>query len=378
MNSQRTYRRALSHQRSAVTILEVLFSILVATIGLLGAVAVIPVAASQARKGQIADASAVTGLSAIHEFDARGMRNTQRWFWWDGNAYQGASTFFGGSSSYCIDPRFVADNAISGTSTTFPYGASGIPAMPRLNLTSSAAPPYTSAMSSIQANVEFACDDDLVVLEPTDRSLPAAQQYPRDDTQTILSGRRQTGGLMSWFATITPKLDRYHSATTATNEYLLSIVVLKSRPINLRTSDYGDQEWTVNITAFNSIGQVGGHAAGASVALRGGDIQISAPTAEMLDIKRDQWIMLAGTATVIDPATGTAGSFTANRFQWYRVTDLDDEPVNNGANWVRDITIAGQDWNTDLNGDSSPDPCIAVIVRDVTAVYEKTIRLETN
>jgi hypothetical protein len=56
------------------SILEVLFAILVTSVGLLGAVAILPVASSQAKKGRMSDALTAAGRAAVSSFDTRGMR----------------------------------------------------------------------------------------------------------------------------------------------------------------------------------------------------------------------------------------------------------------------------------------------------------------
>src|SRR5262245_10263391 len=69
--------------RRGVSILEVLFAIMVTSIGLLGAIALFPVASSQARKAKINDEVANIGRSAVHTFDAMGMRRPDWWYYWD-------------------------------------------------------------------------------------------------------------------------------------------------------------------------------------------------------------------------------------------------------------------------------------------------------
>ncbi len=65
--------------REGVTLLEVVFSIGVATIGLLAAVALIPVAARQVELGLIADQAAATGEAAQQTADIIGLRNPLQW-----------------------------------------------------------------------------------------------------------------------------------------------------------------------------------------------------------------------------------------------------------------------------------------------------------
>jgi hypothetical protein len=65
--------------REAVTLLEVVFSIGVATIGLLAAVALLPVAARQVELGLIADQAAAAGEAAQQNADVIGVRNPLQW-----------------------------------------------------------------------------------------------------------------------------------------------------------------------------------------------------------------------------------------------------------------------------------------------------------
>ena len=78
-------------QRRGVTILEVLFAILVTSVGLLGAIAVIPVASMQARKGRIADTVAIVAASAEHRFSTEMMARPSRWVVFNYNGADGAA-----------------------------------------------------------------------------------------------------------------------------------------------------------------------------------------------------------------------------------------------------------------------------------------------
>src|SRR5678816_393939 len=68
-----------SEPHSGMTILEVLFAILITSVGLLGAIAVFPVASEYARRGRLNDEVAIMGESAAHKFDAMGMGRPDHW-----------------------------------------------------------------------------------------------------------------------------------------------------------------------------------------------------------------------------------------------------------------------------------------------------------
>ena len=59
-------------RRRGVSLMEVMFAIGVVTVGLLGVIALLPLAAQQVRKTVITDRAAVIGLSAVDEMDMRG------------------------------------------------------------------------------------------------------------------------------------------------------------------------------------------------------------------------------------------------------------------------------------------------------------------
>jgi hypothetical protein len=123
-------------RRPGVSIIEVLFAIMVTTVGLFGAIALFPVASAQAKRARLNDMLAVAGRSAFHDFDARGMRRPDRWLAWDPFANSGNGGFVStlGTSNlqtaeaFCIDPRMIAahtsvTNKIGGNTVTpyFPY-----------------------------------------------------------------------------------------------------------------------------------------------------------------------------------------------------------------------------------------------------------------
>src|SRR5687768_16617309 len=96
-SSSSRFRKPVALARG-VSILEVLFAILITSIGLMGAIAVFPAAMSQARRGQQADATAIAGLKCLHDFDAMGMRRPDRWLYYSASStpkYQAVTTVDG-------------------------------------------------------------------------------------------------------------------------------------------------------------------------------------------------------------------------------------------------------------------------------------------
>src|SRR5262245_29948828 len=117
------FRLSTISRRRGVTILEVLFSILVTSVGLLGAIALFPVATAQARRARVNDDAATTGRSAVHIFDTLGMRRPfDRWYTWSipGSQFIVATpTTLDTRQSYCIDSRLVVRNIANWDTTNF-------------------------------------------------------------------------------------------------------------------------------------------------------------------------------------------------------------------------------------------------------------------
>lgn len=124
-------------RQAGISLLEVLFSMLLVTVGLFGAIALLPVAAHQAKRGRLYDAQAVAGETATAEFFVREMARTRTWIapvdpgyfkafrnirpWLDmsgnpvldgmGNPiYEQELVDYFPVVGYCIDPLFVDAN----------------------------------------------------------------------------------------------------------------------------------------------------------------------------------------------------------------------------------------------------------------------------
>jgi hypothetical protein len=405
----------------------VLFAILIATVGLLGAIAVFPVASAQARKGRLYDAMAVAGRSCVHTFDAMGMRRPDRWYQWNTqlNPHQFDLVAVHQGECFCIDSRFVVANYLVGANANvFPYewqdpnittlnnlplaDANGNPA-PRMRRVAFFGQPYldinpngqpglvanTIAGNKLQADNIFFIEDDLAYFRPgtdelpesvtnarakNDKTLPAVQNYDFIPGTTTLS-RRQTRGEFSWMATLVPKVDVL--TFVASDQYQLSIVMFHQRPslatvtgANDTTNVNGENERVVNVYVEdgNTGGEVLLYWPSTTQTQQYDDI-----AALRLKLKAGDWVMLGGILVHRDPQTNQVLS-RFPRFQWYRVSDTDEisyEPADatiNQARYERRATLIGQDWNIDVNSQLQNQQ--ATIVEGVIGVYEKTVRLE--
>jgi prepilin-type N-terminal cleavage/methylation domain-containing protein len=345
--------------RRGVSLLEVLISILIVSIGLLAALTVFPVASAIAKKGEVADNVAVMGRSAIHDFDTRGMRQPARWMAWNqaAGAYQNYAPTF--NESFCIDPRGMAANSATPLAIeAFPYSATAVqPRMRRLTLASGAGGP----MSLPLANSIFQLDDDLTVVRPADSSLPAFG--------TVTDGVRTSNGHFSWMATVVPQLELHNGPATPIptlqQDYILSVVIFHDRPGDMLAGDPIHER--VVTCDFADAGGTG--FAGGEVYLTWAAPQTPANDtfAEdvQLHLRAGEWVMLArGVQHASGPVFPT--------FRWYKVADCDREPEYHAAesHYALAASLAGPDWDT------SPGETIAVLMEGVVGVYEKTIRLD--
>ncbi|QDU31247.1 hypothetical protein ETAA8_64000 [Anatilimnocola aggregata] len=366
--AQSRFARERFGTRPGVSILEVLFAIMITSIGLMGAIAIFPAAMMQARRGAQADATAVAGITNVHAFDAQGMRQPAKWLYYNGSAFAQVADP-DGTMAYCIDPRFVAANLNDSKAHKFPYDSSSS-LMGRVTLSNGIG--TTNYMGKLLADLNFQIDDDIsydrfrdgVVVR--DNTLQAASIFVRDGSSNAL--KRQSEGHMSWMATLAPKLERMPTGGVLEDRYVLSIVVFYDRPGDLTADSTGDRlatEWALKINSgdFHDAGINGG-----SVTLTENSTSLTADErARRLNIHAGQWVMLR--AKTRGTASGTNRDMPLCR--WYRVMDADEPDTS--ANTV-EVTLAGSDWET-----SQTDPANeaeVIVCQGVVAVYEKTIKLE--
>lgn len=395
--------------RHGMTILEVLFAIMITAVGLLGAVAVFPVASQMARKGRINDMVTEGSESAAHKFDAQGMRRLDQWVALvDNTANNSQPVAVGGAAlqssplfwktSFCIDPRFTASNigahAVTEQNWTrfpaFPNAGTFSPRMQRLTLANG----MGGIMGKFQADLAFTIEDEPIYTRPGEESMvagqsnadPALQQY----TGSALSspGKRQDSNKLSWMATVCPKMDLVTGRPDG--GYVVSIVTYYPRIVG-PTRDFSipisppftedawpDNEYTVSIAGSNFF----------SNGFGGGEVRLHADYAEKLNVKTGSWVMLAGNQGAKPDANGKPTELV-QIFKWYRVSDvgeLDTQVINGTSYAVRDVTLIGPDWDMqDVMpfggaaapvGNGVPDDVEVTIVPGVVNVIDRTVRLE--
>jgi hypothetical protein len=444
--------------------LEVLFSIGVIAIGLLGVLALYPLALSQIGTGNVADRSARAGQNAVELFAARGMARPDQLLWFQNSPpnpppqekpvdTSDTSSLLaaeiaellpdGNNTALLIDPMFVAvrrqtygsgydarlfpyytrqtiPNPLPGNPP--PYPTQFDPRLRRVTLRSSAT--ASTIMAAAQAELLFRSDDDLSFELPLDRNAPPEQIFGANNA------RRQYEGTISWMATLVPQLDianlsepfvdsnsncewdpaesytdlngngqydgvpepftdsngngkwdpaeaftdsngngRYDRGTARGDLYQLSIVVFDRRDSSMAMN--AQNERVVNVALFHNGG------------LGGGDVTLGASTAEELDVKPGQWLMLMATPGPMIPRSAPCPNFPGvSLFRWYRVLDAEEAPRNVPGSvypWERDVVLQGPDWPVSyfasLTGPAQR-PTRAALVSNVVAVFERSIQLE--
>ena len=330
--------------RSGVSLLEVLISIGVLAIGLLGVMALIPAAASLAETGARNDAIAISGRRILREFNVRGynlVTNLQ--------ASPPATVsvvvdnngiILNPRRAFCFDPiGYALGNANNNTIPevySFPSYNSinddGPVFMPRLSNSSTGLPGELGENFYFEDDLEFELPQ---TANQDPQQIPLRYADPTD-TSVRLATKRYAKGQFSWFATLVPKSKsapgvRYPS-------YELSIAVVRNR--NTLQPSSAD---VTQVQIFDGSGT----------------IAINTDNGP-LDVKDGNWFML------MNGPNGQVVGTTPNvphQFEWYQVVSNNGGTIEvNGPNWI-------------VNGTTPIYNTIAVVVPEVVAVYSKTINL---
>lgn len=340
--NQPTYNTNLCRKpRSGLTILEVMIAIGVATLGVFGAIAMIPIASQQSKLGLIEDHKSFFGQNAFHEFELHGMGHPDMWLYPNNSPVFNATAnpdppHVPPNTSYCIDPLYVA----AGAGPNF-FPSTGPVQMQRITLRSG---PGLNGMNALLAEQVFVGNNDLVFHSTDDVLLPPEQEYarldPTDPTSTPL--KRQIQRAYSWMATVSPKFLGPNRGQT--DFYTLSVIVYYNREM------VGERVAEVAASADFYAGGIGG-----------GDMVITGATPEDVAVKQRDWVMLSQRLNI--------GGTAVDIHKWYRVAAVDVDETD--SELTRNITLQGPDI--------APVASTQVtLAKGVVAVYEKTIRLESS
>jgi hypothetical protein len=175
-------KKPCATSRAGITLMEVLISIGILSIGLASVLALIPAGGNEARRALIADRKASLAANAVADAIQYGILNTSKW-----------SAVPAAPYAIAIDPVGAA---------AFPAGVSPI---------------VLGGLNGAVAPGVFLGADDVAYQQPDDLDQPAVPVYS--------GGQRSSTGAFSWLATLLP------AATTTPDMYRLSVVTFHLRPV---------------------------------------------------------------------------------------------------------------------------------------------------
>ncbi len=379
-------RRSCSYRitslRRAVTLIEVIFAIGVILIGMVGLLAVLPLAGSRARSSVALNTGTAIADAAFDQLIAGGFLNTGRLFRADG----GTLAF---NESICIDPvQVIIATAVTGngySKNVFPHY------LPRHNplldpsLTGGGSVNWpTDQPRLVRVGMQhaggrvFNLEEALKVTESQD-DIPA--ERPKDRTQNtyvrgypgisggLSYGKRLATGEYSWIATLNP-----HSTRPQERFGLLSIVVFRTRDRGFifPSAAASNPQGNANRERLALVTAPQGFQGGA-----GGVVTLVSNANTTSNLTANHWVLLSRTI----PAVGAIPAHPVHR--WYRVAGTDGDPVVTTAGalgltqadadtevWQRRVLLDGSDWAF-----STTHPTFATIADSVISVTERLVRI---
>jgi hypothetical protein len=338
--------------RRGTSLLEVMFAMGVAIIGLLGVASLVIVAGHRLGESRKADVSGLYAREIAERFRVEGFdRHDYRFA--DGSPFElpvenGERV----AIPFCLDPLMVAGQVVvdggPGLVGTFPRGGPAEFRIPRVGpamlFESPAGGQLAEEARRLIADRMMRARDDLVFERPRERTSPPAGLLVRDSDGTEIT--REYLGKYSWFATLVP-------SARATDHYILSIVVL-----HLRSSDLDNESEAWFPVRFLYDGENGG---GAAV---------------IRDVDQDQQFRGSGDSWLF------LRQHPGHRAGWYRAridrdpiiaSHLEDDPMlTPGDVGGRGAYLTGGDWPV-VPGTVD---AMAVWVKGVVLVAERTVRLK--
>ncbi len=362
-------------RRRAITLTEVLISMFVLMIGLLGVAAMIPAGRHEILEGAKIDNATAVGRAAFRDLKIRGYLNPANWRLANGTSvvlqppnppdfptqWFLTSNTFNQTNPPSVTPAVAIDplgiTAPAGTYTNlFPYQTGA----PQLYLTRIYPDYQISGLATDQekraaADLVFRASDDLLFTpsvtgrdNPPQQSVfgelggnPVMQSYSELTSAGGTPQKRASEGNYSWLATIVTD----PTSSALSSQLTVSVAVFYKRDLS---SPALTERIGTNVSFFGS-------------GISGGEITFTHPApppgTQPKALKPGQWVMLAGRRPP-----------TRDFYRWYRVVAADVMEFTN-PNWNQKATLAGADWDTTIQ------PQIWMFDNIVT-VYEKNMRLE--
>ncbi|MGL6227455.1 MAG: type IV pilus modification PilV family protein [Thermoguttaceae bacterium] len=399
--------------RRGLSLLEILLSVFVLSVGLLGMLAVLPYAILQLSTVNRLDFAGNCGRAALNEIKTRKLAvdaSTSFYGPYEGNPPTGFSLLIGPTSSsgpfhrcdvpVFVDPQIVEKYGYVGTGNSSVASPSGFDANSRFlpyssTLSSSACyfprlsaemfqPPIPPDPSSgvfhnpdvITAQSIFYWDEDLNFVAPAE----PLNNNPRPVLMHNAAGAPQSLNNYSWFYMVTPRVGtaKRYKLTALANPNTL-VVIDASNPLPAPTppsySDwqryvYADKEdvlgYDVDVivcynrrltTPLEEV-QITVPAVDMRIGMGGGSMTISSADATKLDMTETRWVLLSCQPNI---GSGDPTVFA----KWYEVVGLGE--IKNGA---RELILAGPSIPEDV---ANLFPYYVTIVKGVCGVFSEYI-----
>jgi hypothetical protein len=330
-------------RRAGVSLLETMFALAVATIGLLGVASLIAVAGARLGSASKIDAANAHAREAAELFEVHGFDH-DRFVLADGSDLlpwtPSVGPFSRRAMPLCIDPLMVVSpvlvNGSMQSADVFPMNGDPNFGILRV-MPARLARPQNLDVRRLWVESIFQFRDDVIFDRPLDKTLPPALLRSP-------AGIPEYDGRFSWMATLGPNIPD-------TDQYTLSVVVFHQRESDIDLTN----EAGFPVRFLDGIGTNGG-----TVVLR---------NAAAFDVRDDSWLMLR---LQNNPKIG-----------WYRVVSARDvvtpaDVANSpsllpGDEGGRIVTLFGADWPAAPASDINTQ---AAVVKGVLQVVERNVRLK--
>ncbi len=385
--------RGGARARRGLTLVEVLISMFVLLIGLLGVAAMLPAGKFEIQQGTQIDNATTVGRAAFRNMKVRGFLDVASWANPNGSAvwqfdsalpppqrrfrfYTLAPPSFSPAPSdnvaVAIDPLgLLAPFGSDPEKATFPFAAGvNAPAEPYLSriIPTVRFVDGTVANPAALADLWFRNSDDLTfTANSRDSDQPNTQTILLEDSVLVGTVRakvaedvlpadvpikRLSEGNYSWLATIVSD----PAAPATQGKVTVSVAVYFKRDL----TQPGKAERVATVQSIPGQGLGGGE-----FVINWPPVVPTPPLTPIEPIKPGQWVMLAGRISHPDPYDSTI-TIDSDYFRWYRVVAADTPQAP-----IQRVTLAGPDWNV-----LTPSNVRLWAFENIVAVYEKNMRLE--
>ncbi|HVX12625.1 MAG TPA: prepilin-type N-terminal cleavage/methylation domain-containing protein [Pirellulales bacterium] len=398
LGSARDGRRC--DKRSGISLLEVLISIGVLSVGLLGAVSLIPMATYMQSDTTKYDRGGALAQQVVHDLEIKNYLSPRRWIFIDPsnpNANAASSWFgimqlanmsnFNFQSAFVIDPlgfsNVVQVAQQDPTGTIFPSYFPAFPSqLPNPPGQTGSPPPFVPTVyrAGITANDYWPAAATMPTAAPLPMSYSVADRMMRSSDDVLFEVPANTdlrphtvsgtsmpnsAGEFSWIATVsrTPS-DMAQTVPVANlHRFQVSVVVLQKRDLTLWSGGLTPEQPPSERQVFAMFTQYGGQAGQNPQILTpfagGGSLQLyvyeTTPLAAgqanrhwLENIKPNTYLMLSANFQDL------VGAVVYPQLVWYRIVNVDDGPTqdpnfsggptNNTTRWYRNLTVTGADW----------------------------------